>query len=45
MESLNIVALVLGGMSFIISIVGFVLTPILNETERQKLTVKFSDFF
>lgn len=35
METSNIVALVLGGISFIISIVGFVLTPILNLKSKR----------
>jgi hypothetical protein len=35
METSNIVALVLGGISFILSIVGFVLTPILNLKSKR----------
>ena len=35
MEASNIIALVLGGISFIISIVGFVLTPILNLKSKR----------
>lgn len=35
MDSSNIIALALGGISFIISIVGFVLTPILNLKSKR----------
>jgi uncharacterized membrane protein YgaE (UPF0421/DUF939 family) len=35
MEASNIIALALGGISFIISIVGFVLTPILNLKSKR----------
>lgn len=35
METSNIIALVLGGVSFIISIVGLVLTPILNLKSKR----------
>jgi len=35
METSNIIALALGGISFIISIVGFVLTPILNLKSKR----------
>jgi hypothetical protein len=35
METSNIIALILGGAGFIISIVGFVLTPILNLKSKR----------
>ena len=35
MEASNIIALALGGTGFIISIVGFVLTPILNLKSKR----------
>lgn len=35
MDTSNIIALVLGGIGFIISIIGFVLTPILNLRSKK----------
>lgn len=35
METSNIIALALGGISFIISVIGFVITPILNLKSKR----------
>lgn len=47
MEAPNIIAIALGGMGFIISIVGFILTPILNLESKwleKRLEYRFQLF-